>query len=568
MLEDELRLPEVTAPVALYLTLLAVALSRDLAPEALRERSRFLDDGVSAAVARATASPFLLVNPIVKRRFVQTELRRLLATGSGAGQLAKALHAAGHHELSREASLCESIHSVQHMHEAEVEGVVGHFENTAEVKWLLTALLNMKDDKVHTVVSQTFGTRVGASVDWDKVMGAVDWPSHWRRLATTLLSNNAVLAAMQTVISNAINAKGVTHKLLSAEYAEALHQIQQARKEREVANREKVEHIVSELSSFGAADKTLDMLLALGVDVAALRDEADAIRAQQLTPRYTVEPEVLQLVRGAVGARHAAWVQAGVMRTPADAKQPPPLAALEEMMRIFVRLTYVPHTGAAAIAQHTRRRIGAIGTKPYQYNVPVELGFMEQYDNLQYKRYDWQGWYQRMVDVHNRNVSIRCRLDDLKRLDSTGAPFVDLQTERRLRIISGDRVGMGVLKLDSDKYEDQKDNITHGTTKLSEIFAESRKAQLGPEYWPSVEVKVRRPSGQSQAYYSIMDNERIEKTSQELYKKYKDAKKRSLFVTPMDMWLEVKGMQVRKTTENQDKEGYSVDMIDAMSDPK
>lgn len=38
---------------------------------------------------------------------------------------------------------------------------------------------------------------------------------------------------------------------------------------------------------------------------------------------------------------------------------------------------------------------------------------------------------------------------------------------------------MGVVKLDSDKYEDQSDNITHGTGKLLELLADARKAQLG-----------------------------------------------------------------------------------------
>ena len=107
------------------------------------------------------------------------------------------------------------------------------------------------------------------------------------------------------------------------------------------------------------------------------------------------------------------------------------------------------------------------------------MGFVEHYNNLLYKRYDWQGWYQRMVNIHNRNVSIRCRIDDLKRLDGNGLPFTDMQTERRLRILAADRVGMGVVKLDSDKYEDQSDNITHGTGKLLELLADARKAQLG-----------------------------------------------------------------------------------------
>ncbi|PWU96250.1 putative Mitochondrial SSU ribosomal protein [Trypanosoma cruzi] len=236
------------------------------------------------------------------------------------------------------------------------------------------------------------------------------------------------------------------------------------------------------------------------------------------------------------------------------------------MLFIFIRLSYVPQTGLAAMAQRFRRRIGPIGVESFQFNIPTEVGFVEHYNNLEYKRYDWQGWYQRMVDVHNRNISLRCRVSDLKRLDSNGVPFVDMQTERRLLILAEGRVGMGVLMLDSDKYEDQKDNMTFGSIKLSELLSDARKAQLGEEYWPSVEMKVRKPSGQSRAHYSLIDYDRIEKKSRELYEKYRDAKKKSLFVTPMDLWLEVRGMQVRKASEGADADGYTVDILqDALS---
>lgn len=74
---------------------------------------------------------------------------------------------------------------------------------------------------------------------------------------------------------------------------------------------------------------------------------------------------------------------------------------------------------------------------------------------------------------------------------------------------------------------------------------------------------MRKPSGQSQAHYSLVDYDRIEQKSRELYNKYRDVKKRSLFVTPMNLWLEVKGAQGRRTSDNGDAEGYTVDNLAA-----
>ena len=315
-------------------------------------------------------------------------------------------------------------------------------------------------------------------------------------------------------------------------------------------------------------DRTLDVLRSLGVSLAELESVAAAAESQQRVRRQQVDSSVLDLLLEAIRQRHPSWQASGVLPTGGAAAERPATFYLECMARMYIRLSYVPQAAAATMAQCTRRRIGAVGLAATQFNLPAEMGMVEQYDNLQYKRYDWQGWYQRMVDVHNRNVSIRCRIDDLKRLDAYGNPFVDLQTERRLRILADDRVGMGVLKLDSDKYEDQSDNITYGSTKMSELLADARKAQLGREYWPTVEVKVRRPSGQSKTYYSVLDDARIESRSKELYEKYREAKKRSLFVTPMDMWLDVKGMQARKTAETADAQGYTVDSLqDTMGEP-
>lgn len=456
----------------------------------------------------------------------------------------------------------------------------------------------------------------GRQMNWDKALEEADWENKWKSLVVSLLMHPPFLNAIHAYIKNAIAAKGVERELFHPNVAEQLDRIKQARAARDASCKQKANELIVQLSSYEWGDRTLRFLLEMEMEPASAHDpplidnhrsllslerrrsllepEATAAEEEERTRAQApfvspVTPDALAAALEAIQERHPQWVKSGVLPSlsqsleegtnsnsaRADHPSPTsssllvkyfstdPFAGLRVLTRIFIRLVYVPQAGAAMIAQRTRRRIGPVGLKPTEFNIPAEFGIVEQFDNLLYKRYDWQGWYQRMVDIHNRNVSLRCRLDDLKKLDAYGNPFVDLQTERRLRILCGDRVGMSVLKLDSDKYEDQSDNITYGVTKLSEILADSRKAQLGMEYWPTVEVKVRRPSGQSQAYYSVLDDKRIEEESKVLYEKYKELKKSSLFVTPMNLWLKTKGTQVRQKAEVTDEEGYSVASLHA-----
>lgn len=596
MREDAARTPSISAIVALYLTLASIAQSDALVDSAHRATARRVDDGVAnlAAATRRNGADvngqalskeaLQLVNPIVKRKFAKATLEELLNSTAGSENLSKALRASGFHELSREAALCEAMNDDARLLAADTETLVQYFDSTQEVRSLLAQIVSGINATAKAHVLQTFGIpSAGGSVDWEKTFLAVDWDSNWRRLTMNLLSDSATLVEVRQVVKNAIGAKGSFQRLFSPAYEAELARVTGARSERVRSKAAKIAHIVGELSSYNLVDASIAIMAQLGVPMGPLPAEAAAVEDHFRRSRPVIDAAVLESIVAEIGRRHPSWVQAGVLPLPPADGGGASLSlsagpdgrldvagltrALELMVRMYVRLAYVPQAGAATVAQHTRRRIGPIGTEPHQHNVPAEVGFVEQYDNLQYKRYDWQGWYQRMTDVHNRNVSIRCRIDDLKRLDGHGNPFVDLQTERRLRILAGDRVGMGVVKLDSDKFEDQSDNITYGTGKLSEVLAESRKAQLGPEYWPTVEVKVRRPSGQSQAYYSTIDSDRIEKRSAELYEKYRDAKKRSLFVTPMDLWLEVKGMQARKAADTADADGYTLDSLqDSLGD--
>ncbi|CAM45351.1 conserved hypothetical protein [Leishmania braziliensis MHOM/BR/75/M2904] len=570
MMEDAVRTPAMTAHVALYLLLVSISESHSRAPAELKVMSTHLDEGINAAEEHVMTAAFANLSPIVKRRFATEALKALLGEMRGCGRLAKALRSAGLYHLSRDVALCEATLDDRQLLRADVENIVDRFDSTAEVKSLLHSLMSGTEVAIKAHVSHVFQLSSAASkihhvVDWDAAMAAVDWTHRWREHARELLSDPATLEAVYRLLKNATGAKQVTKRLFSDVYVAELEAALHRRKERAGARKARVEKLVQELTSYEQIESTLAVLRVAGTSLQELERAESAAALQRTVRRPEVDNSVLDLLLEAIRQRHPSWEKSGVLPAGASEATKSSMWYLECMTRIYIRLSYVPQAAAALMAQRTRRRLGPVGTELTQFNVPTEMGMVEQYDNLQYKRYDWQGWYQRMVDIHNRNVSIKCRLDDLKRLDAYGNPFVEMQVERRLRILADHRVGMGVLKLDSDKYEDQSDNVTYGSAKLSELLADARKAQLGREYWPSVEVKVRRPSGQSKTYYSVLDDARIEAKSVELYEKYREAKKRSLFVTPMDIWLDVKGMQVRKTAQTADAQGYTVDALqDAM----
>lgn len=542
-------------------------------------------------------------------------------------RLAKKFHTYGELELARDLAMCAEMLNNTELLKTEATSMLPPFSSTSEVKSVFASIYAGKDEdaKQHlcrTLCITTPPSARGRQINWENVLEEVDWKNTWKSLVVTLLMYPPFLSTVHTYIKNAIAAKGVERELFHPNVVEQLDRIKQARAARDESCKRKANELILKLSSYEWVDHTLQFLLEMEIpepsdnwDVTPTQKdrtlaslerrqtilESEAVAAKEEEEQATkphdplVSPVALVATFQAIQARHPQWVKSGVLpcltppmkentnqerdangtneassMTPADEYSTllqyfvsDPFAGLRVLTRIFIRLAYVPQAGAAMIAQRTRRRIGPVGLKPTEFNIPTEFGIVEQFDNLLYKRYDWQGWYQRMVDMHNRNVSLRCRLDDLKRLDAYGNPFVDLQTERRLRILCGERVGMGVLKLDSDKYEDQGDNITYGVTKLSEILADSRKAQLGMEYWPTVEVKVRRPSGQSQAYYSLLDDDRIEAESKALYQKYKELKKSSLFVTPMNLWLKTKATQSHQKVNMTDEEGYSVASLHA-----
>lgn len=662
LVEQHLRPPSMTAPVALLFALVTLQLKAQQASASTAggegsfsstpcvndghtnestmphvEKDKDASFGDVAEFSNSTFSPTVCmrryhryVSILTRRRFVLEALMKLfLSTPVEVDVLAKKFHSEGELETARDLSLCAAMLTNTELLHAEAASVVAPFSSTSEVKSVFASIYAGKDEEAKNHLCTTLGispsnsTGTGNSsnsssnssnfkrrqINWDEVMEKADWKNQWKSLVTALLIHPPFLHTVHTYIKNAIGAKGVERELFHPNVAEQLDRIKQARIVREASCKRSTDALILKLSSYEWVDRTLRFLLEMESSAAStsrnaalwkdrqniLEPEAMAAEHEEASKRSRDTPvtaQALASVFEAIQLRHPQWVKSGVLpslsfpmeenneshptRSSSDGTTQAsdatkvvqyfladPFAGLRVLTRIFIRLAYVPQAGAAMIAQRTRRRIGPVGLKPTEFNIPAECGIVEQFDNLLYKRYDWQGWYQRMVDIHNRNVSLRCRLDDLRKLDAYGNPFVDLQTERRLRILCGERVGMSVLKLDSDKYEDQKDNITYGVTKLSEILAESRKAQLGMEYWPTVEVKVRRPSGQSQAYYSVLDEERIEKESKSLYESYKEQKKRSLFVTPMNLWLKTKGTQSHKKTDLTDEKGYSVASLHA-----
>ena len=236
------------------------------------------------------------------------------------------------------------------------------------------------------------------------------------------------------------------------------------------------------------------------------------------------------------------------------------LHILQAARDILFRCTIVPNRITAALDSMHRRRVGPVGKAEHEHNVPVEVGHCSYHDMTTFRKYDMAGWYQRLMDVQHRNVSLRVRLSDLRAPSHVGnAPLLCIQGERRLRILAGERVSNGIFKLDSDRYEDYNDNWEYGATKICQALAEAKKADLGPEYWPTVDVKVRRASGRRRMMDSLVDWKRIDEASEANYKKYRELKSSgTVYVSPTLTWFKVSGMiRTAKGALKPDERGYS-----------
>eukprot|EP00760_Papus_ankaliazontas_P023968 PhM_4_TR2108/c0_g1_i1/m.6541 len=239
------------------------------------------------------------------------------------------------------------------------------------------------------------------------------------------------------------------------------------------------------------------------------------------------------------------------------------LAMLDIARDIYFRLAVAPNRVQAALNALHRRRLGPVGTHYHEHNLTVEVGHATYHDMLMFRKYDWAGWFQRLVDVQNRNVSLRLRMKDLRAPSHyNDRPLLSLQGERRLRILAGERVTSGIFKLDSDRYEDYNDNWEYGAVKVCQALSEAKKTDISPEYNPTVEVKVRHASGRDRLLDSTTDYDRVEAQAKQNYERYKTLKKSgAVYVSPTQTWLSIAG-QVKSTgtTGTTDSKGYTANV--------
>jgi hypothetical protein len=562
------RLPAMTAPVALYFALCCASLANP-------EKS-----------ATGTCRGPLDAPATVKKAFLRHTLPALLASRIPEQFITSLRENGASNDVCQSLTLHSlSNYAAANADAAESAKLTWVFEDSKSADFYLQLLIQNCDKPENASTKQLLVTIFELSqTEAIDVRGGVNsklrkmkWAQHFSSVATQLLSHHPTTELMTKLIANDSRSGSHIKKIHESlgTHSKALEQLVAQRAARESSRRQRAANLVGELSDYASLDVTLRALLAIGVGLGELEAAAADAEAVAALPPILLDQRTVAAVLRQISIRHPSWVTSSVFSPSSShsisapgrnrgsmshAERPTAAAAmLPNLVRMFIRLTWMPHAGEALVKARSRRRIGPVGLEPYQQNIPVEIGQVEAYDNLQHKRWDWQGWYQRMVDVHNRNISLRCRMPALKQLDSDGRPFVDMQGERRLRVVAAERVGMDMLKLDSDRFEDQADNLEFGLGKFSEVIADARKTNLGEEYWPTVEVKVRRPSGQTKMRYSLVDDARIEAKSKELYERYAQAKTKKVFVTPMDTWLDIAGLTASKATGATSEEGYSIE---------
>ena len=430
---------------------------------------------------------------------------------------------------------------------------------------------------------------------------ATHWAANYKAYAEAILADPNVAGPFVGAIDRLLGGSATLNEgVVSHEAVKLLKEHVTSMVAAKSKDAERAEAVRRSLLAPGSIGRVVEALAAAGADVGALFAINDKLASKAVHPpaaaaatAAALSPAAISQLGDLVIARHPNWATAGVV---------PPTGAhftadniLAIAAHAFVRLSFVPHTALALLKRNYRGRIGEVFVpdaeavaagepQPRHQNLPVELGKVEHYDTHLYKRNDPQGWYQRMRDIHNRNISVKISLADLRTVSDDFAalsgtfggakasssssssdadaakkdgendellassayntnstagqqPYFGTQHERRLRVLAGDRVGMDIIKLDADRYEDADDNEKHGIVKLQQLLSDAKKVELGKAYWPTVEVKVRNPSGQSRSMQSLIDYARNEAQSKELFEQYRDLKKGALFVSPMDLYL-------------------------------
>lgn len=412
------------------------------------------------------------------------------------------------------------------------------------------------------------------------------WAQNYKTFAEVIVSDRRILENIIRAVKGQLEGSAkMAVGIISKEGKERLEARLQSLIAEDAENASRVNEIRKVLLARHNVNKAVECAAIAGADVSGLFRVQEVLERKiagnantnlnAVTIAAANDATLIEQLGKAIIDRHPQWEVAGVVPSnPADFHK----ALVAVAAHIFVRLSYIPHSTLALMKRNYRGRIGEVflpntttnssgspstTPQPRHHNVPVELGKVEHYDTNLYKRNDPQGWYQRMQDIHNRNVSVKVDLKDLRTVSDDYArqassfgsikpskdgegddadlhgkkPYFGLQQERRLRVLAGDRVGMDIVKLDSDRYEDQPDNERYGVMKLQQLLSDAKKAELGEAYWPTVEVKVRNPSGQSKSMQSLIDFNRIEQQSKELFAQYREIKKKALFVSPTDLYL-------------------------------
>eukprot|EP01063_Lacrimia_lanifica_P013238 TRINITY_DN1985_c0_g7_i1.p1 TRINITY_DN1985_c0_g7~~TRINITY_DN1985_c0_g7_i1.p1 ORF type:complete len:395 (+),score=175.22 TRINITY_DN1985_c0_g7_i1:44-1228(+) len=221
----------------------------------------------------------------------------------------------------------------------------------------------------------------------------------------------------------------------------------------------------------------------------------------------------------------------------------------------------VPQAAAAVLAAHLRGRPGGYGVAPEQQNVPVtvhsekpELDAAKN-DEPRTARVRW---------AEHRKVVIHVDLHDL-----------DLTPHARRRFEAAyhdDYMHESTITISCDNYEDFWDNYEWATTKLNQMIADAKRADIDPVYRPMEQYKVRE-SGYERAVDSVHDWYTLQAQSLALGEKYaalKDAGAETvtgfnLYETPAYAVYNAE-RAARKTLDVQlagVEDGYSVDRMSA-----
>lgn len=510
---------------------------------------------------RRNFGPFELLTPAEMQQFVAQHVDAVVTKPD-----LRAFHRRGLVSVATDLAANAAHRDVLRKSRAEsFASLVPRFADKRAVTSLLKLMVESDRSDVRRTVFQLLGAEAETTASRvEQHVNRMAWESAYPTLAARLLSDTACTDQLRVILSSSLAKKekkaAYKEDLMSMNTLSLLDDVCAADRQKRESLAAVVDAARQKILRHDDVASTMALLDDHGISTAELR----ALNQRRVEARVRGAPFPEQLYAPLVREvirQHPKWAELNII-DPSDATRDPVSAAsVSLLLRIYLRTAYTPATGNALLKSRFRRRVGQVARDKAQHNMDAEIGFAEYFDMQDYKRYDWQGWYQRMVDVQNRNVSIRCRLAALRTLDAKGKPFIDLQTERRLRILAGDRVGNSIIKLDNDRFEDQKDNLEWGTVKLQDLLSESKKAQLGEEYWPTVEVKVRRPSGQSKMLYSLIDYERVEKDAAANFEEYKKHKASKLFVPPTDTWLKLSGGATTSSAAKSVEGGYSVDAL-------